>query len=152
MPSKCCGECRKTKCVVDNKLYEIGEVWQSDDNCTTFSCDITDSQIVISSMMPTCPDISACPPTKRYNDGCCEQCKMEPLSQSNCLAESLAERATIGLIQTQIPPHGICKNVNPVRGITQCSGSCKSGTRFDPRKSLKLFQLGFLYINKTFTS
>lgn len=134
LPNKCCGECIKTKCVVDNKLYEIGAEWQSADNCTSFLCGIKDGQTVITSMMQTCPDISKCPPLMRYRDGCCEKCKMETLSQHNCLPETLAEAYTVGLIQTQIPPHGNCKNVNAVRGITQCSGTCKSGTRFEPRK------------------
>jgi hypothetical protein len=112
-------------------------------------------------MMATCPDVSKCPPLMRYTEGCCEKCKMEPLSQHNCLAESLAESVTIELIQTQIPPHGNCKNVNAVRGITQCSGTCRSGTKFDPCKSLKLdckvFQLKFnsfrlVYIFSDFAS
>lgn len=60
---------------------------------------------------------------------------MEPLSKTNCLPESLAESETLGLIQVEIPPHGKCKNINSVRGITQCYGSCNSGTKFDPRKS-----------------
>lgn len=150
VPNKCCGECIKTKCVVENKLYEIGAEWTSTDNCTTFACNIKDGQTFISSMMPTCPDVSKCAPSLRYNDGCCEKCKLEPLSQLNCLPESLAESVTIGLIRTQIPPHGNCKNLSPVRGITQCSGSCHSGTKFDPCKSAKfanekLFQLNFLF-------
>lgn len=130
--NKCCGECVKTKCIADNKLYEIGENWYSDDNCTTFVCNIQDGQILITSEKPTCPDISSCLPQNRYNDGCCEKCKLESLSQKNCVAESLAETQTIGLIQVQMPPHGNCKNLNGVRGITHCSGTCKSGTKFDP--------------------
>lgn len=119
---------------MENKLYEIGAEWKSADKCVTFACNIKDGQTFISSMMPTCPDVSKCAPTMRYNDGCCEKCKMEPLSQHNCLPESLAESVTIGLIKTQIPPHGNCRNANAVRGITQCSGSCHSGTKFDPCK------------------
>ncbi|KAL7040824.1 hypothetical protein ACKWTF_000531 [Chironomus riparius] len=132
IPGKCCGECVKTKCIVENKLYDIGQTWSSDDNCTTFECNIKDGETMISSMMPTCPDISSCPILMRYKDGCCEKCKMESLSQKNCMPESLAESTTIGLIQIQMPPHGNCKNVNGVRGITECVGSCKSGTKFDP--------------------
>ena len=134
IPGKCCGECVKTKCIVDNKLYDIGQSWSSDDNCTKFECDIKDGETMISSMMPTCPDISSCPILMRYKDGCCEKCKMETLSQKNCMPESLAESTTIGLIQIQMPPHGNCRNVNGVRGITECVGSCKSGTKFDPCK------------------
>lgn len=137
IPNKCCGACIKTKCIVDNKLYDVGAEWKSPDNCTTFVCSINDGQTFISSMSPTCPDVSKCSPLMRYSDGCCEKCKLETLSQHNCLAESLAEKVTIGLIQTQIPPHGNCKNVNSVRGITQCSGTCKSGTKFDPCKLKK---------------
>lgn len=140
---KCCGECTKTKCVVDNKLYEIGAEWLSADNCTNYACGITNGQVFVSSMLPTCPDVSGCAPASRYTDGCCEKCKLEPLSQHNCLPVSLAESGTIGIIQTSIPPHGNCKNVNSVRGITQCSGTCQSGTKFDPCKFFikKVFQL-----------
>jgi von Willebrand factor len=139
VPGKCCGECIKTKCVVDGKLFAIGAEWMSADNCTTFSCSIKDGQTFVSSMMPTCPDTSKCPPALRYTDGCCEKCKLEPLAQQNCLPESLAESVTIGLIQTVIPPHGKCSNSGPVRGITQCAGNCKSGTRFDPCKARNFF-------------
>jgi len=134
IPNKCCGECIKTKCVVDNKLYSIGEEWSSVDNCTQFACNIKDGQTFISTMAPTCPDISTCSPAQRYNDGCCEKCKLEALTQHNCLPASLAESQTVGLIRIQIPGHGTCKNVNAVRGITQCSGTCSSGTKFDPCK------------------
>lgn len=106
----------------------------SKDNCTTYECNIKDGQTLISSMMPTCPDISSCPPSNRYTEGCCEMCKLEALSQENCLAQSIAETQTIGLLQVQMPPHGNCKNLNGIRGITQCEGSCKSGTLFDPCK------------------
>jgi integrin beta 3 len=132
---KCCGECVKTKCIMDDKLYKIGESWSSADNCTTYECNIKDTQTFISSMMPTCPDISSCPLTSRYKDGCCESCKLEVLSQTTCEAKSLAEFETIGLIQQQMPPHGICKNLNAIRGITECFGTCRSGTKFDPCKS-----------------
>lgn len=133
---KCCGECVKTKCVVDNMLYEIGALWKSEDNCTTFTCNIKDEQTYISSMMETCPDISKCPPLMRYRDGCCDKCRLETLSlmKHNCNPETLSETMTVGLIQIQLPIHGKCRNLNPIRGVTQCSGSCKSGTKFDPGK------------------
>lgn len=132
--NKCCGECVKTKCVVDNMLYEIGAEWKSEDNCTTFTCNIKDKQTYISSMMETCPDSSTCPLTMRYRDGCCVKCRVESLSlaKPNCYPETLAESMTVGLIQIHLPNHGKCRNINAIRGVTQCSGSCKSGTRFDP--------------------
>lgn len=136
IPAKCCGECVKTKCIADNKLYEIGDTWTSEDNCTTFECNIKDGQTLISSMMPTCPDVSTCPPSSLYTDGCCDMCKPEALSQQDCDAQSLAETETIGLIQVHMPEHGRCKNVKGVRGITHCEGACKSGTKFDTCKSI----------------
>lgn len=134
MPNKCCGVCVKTKCVIDNKIYDVGASWKSSDNCTTFSCNIENDETYMTSMMPTCPDVSKCALPMIYTDGCCKKCKVEPLSQQNCLPESLAESVTVGLIKTNVPPHGNCKNLNAVRGITQCAGNCKSGTRFDSRK------------------
>lgn len=109
----------------------------SEDNCTTYECNIKDGQTLISSMMPTCPDVSLCPESNLYSDGCCQLCKPEALSQENCLPQSLAESQTIALIQVAMPPHGTCKNLDGIRGITQCEGSCKSGTKFDPSELFK---------------
>lgn len=134
----------KTKCIADNKLYEIGEVWSSTDNCTTFECNIKEGQTLITSSTSTCPDISLCAPENRYSDGCCEKCKLESLSQKNCIAEPIIATQTIGLIQEQMPSHGNCKNLDIVRGITECSGSCKSGTKFDACKLMKPF---FLFLS-----
>lgn len=91
-----------------------------------------DDQPYISTAMETCSDVSSCPPLLRYRAGCCEKCKIETLSKHDCLPETLAESVTVAMIRVQIPPHGICKNNEAVRGITQCSGVCKSGTKFDP--------------------
>lgn len=91
-----------------------------------------DDQPYISTAMETCSDVSSCPPLLRYRAGCCEKCKIETLSKHDCLPETLAESLTVAMIRVQIPPHGICKNNEAVRGITQCSGVCKSGTKFDP--------------------
>lgn len=112
----------------------------SEDNCTTYECNIKDGQTLISSMMPTCPDVSTCPEENRYIEACCERCMMESLSQENCLAQSIAEAQTIGLLEVPMPQHGTCKNIKGVRGITQCEGACKSGTVFDPCK-FDYFQL-----------
>jgi von Willebrand factor len=130
----------KTKCIADNKLYEIGEIWSSVDNCTTFECNIKEGQTLITSSKPTCPEIGSCAAENRYFDGCCEKCKLESLSQKNCVAEPITATKTIGLIQEQMPSHGNCKNLEMVRGITECAGSCKSGTKFDACKlTLMLF-------------
>lgn len=106
----------------------------SSDNCTKFSCNSKDDQTFIASEMESCPDVSECADALKYIDGCCTKCKIETLQQQNCLAESLSESSTIGLIRTVIPPHGLCKNVKGIRGLTHCSGNCPSGTKFNPCK------------------
>lgn len=35
---ECCGGCKQYACVVEGKIYKIGEEWTSDDFCTRFSC------------------------------------------------------------------------------------------------------------------
>lgn len=48
----------------------------------------------------------------------------------------MIEAQTIGLIELIIQPHGKCKNTQPIRGFTECSGACNSGTKFN-RATLK---------------
>lgn len=129
----------------------------SPDNCTKFTCNIKEDQTFIASEMESCPDVSECADALKYIDGCCTKCKIETLQQQSCLAESLSESATIGLIQTVIPPHGKCKNVQGIRGLTECSGNCPSGTKFNPCKFYKIsntlfLQLIFLIFLSNFSS
>lgn len=44
---------------------------------------------------------------------------------------SLSESQTIGIIEISREPHGKCKNTQPIRGFTECSGACNSGTKFN---------------------
>lgn len=48
----------------------------------------------------------------------------------------MSETQTIGLIEVIIEPHGKCKNIQSIRGFTECSGACNSGTKFN-RQTLK---------------
>lgn len=48
-----------------------------------------------------------------------------------CLAISLNEPQTVGLIETTQKQHGKCKNIEPIRGFTECQGACQSGTKFN---------------------
>lgn len=74
-PGKCCGECKQEKCVIDDKVFDVGATWYSNDNCTTFKCNIFGKQFVVSSSMATCPDLSECPKDQRYFKDCCEYCQ-----------------------------------------------------------------------------
>jgi hypothetical protein len=140
VPGKCCGQCVQTKCIVGDKAYEVGETWQlPQDNCTDFKCELKNSQPVISGYKETCYDVSKCPANLIYTEGCCKKCKMEPQAQQNCFTVTLADKITVGYVKHQDPLHGVCTNNKVVRGLTQCAGSCKSGTNFSFGKCYSLF-------------
>lgn len=131
VPGKCCGQCVQTKCIVNENVYDIGEKWKDpNDNCTEFSCESRNNQPVISGVQETCPDVSQCAEHLKYKDGCCMKCQLEAVSLSNCLPETLAEQVTVGYIKFNDSTHGTCTNTMPVRGISQCGGTCNSGTTF----------------------
>lgn len=54
-----------------------------------------------------------------------------PLFSAQCLAISLNEPQTMGLIEKVQQPHGKCINIEPIRGFTECQGACNSGTKFN---------------------
>lgn len=41
----CCGKCIQTACNIDGMLKDVGEEWQSDDHCVTYSCDSTNGSV-----------------------------------------------------------------------------------------------------------
>lgn len=51
----------------------------------------------------------------------------------NCIASSLSDSETIKLIQKPTKLHGLCTNLAPIRGFTECNGACKSGTKYDQK-------------------
>lgn len=123
-----------------DKTFEVGQNWKlPQDNCTEYKCELKNSQPVISGYKETCPDVSKCVKRLRYQDGCCTKCKLEPLSLQNCFPLTLAENVTRGYVKYQDPVHGDCKNQDVIKGITQCAGSCKSGTKLDFSKEFLLF-------------
>lgn len=73
---KCCGDCVQDKCVFDGVLYEADKTWQSNDSCITHKCEQQGKQLVVTTMMPTCPVITDCPPELKYFENCCERCKI----------------------------------------------------------------------------
>lgn len=78
----CCSICIQTKCVHDEAVYNLGDIWYSQDNCTSYKCIELNDKFVVSSMQETCPDISACSASLKYFKGCCEYCKKEAEDQS----------------------------------------------------------------------
>ena len=59
-------------------------------------------------------------------------------STAVCAAEVMDLDATVGII---IDKKGsrFCKNLQPISGLTECQGNCKSSTRFDLGE--KIFEL-----------
>lgn len=81
---KCCGICVPVKCVIGTEVYAPGQDWSTTDNCTTFTCNKVNNQLVVTTSQPTCPDISGCPEKLRYFDKCCTMCKPIVEDQSKC--------------------------------------------------------------------
>lgn len=128
---KCCGTCIQTKCAFEYDIYGPGQIWHSKDNCTTYKCVEMSGQFVVNSMLETCPDITDCPEYKRYFKGCCQYCKDESQSLSNCMATSLSDSETVQMVEKYIANHGLCRNIVPIRGYVECNGACNSGTKYN---------------------
>ncbi|XP_043601962.1 hemocytin isoform X2 [Bombus pyrosoma] len=131
--AECCGKCRQAYCVVGDTLYEPGATWFSTDNCTSFTCMNQGEQLVISSSSLVCPDITDCPVTSIYTQNCCKMCNLTSYNQKvdSCAAEVLELQNTIGMFNIKHRGHGICKNLEPIDGVTECRGKCESTTYFD---------------------
>ncbi|KAK2585761.1 hypothetical protein KPH14_010370 [Odynerus spinipes] len=130
--NKCCGECKQEFCVAEDILYRSGETWTSDNNCTTYTCLQKDDQFMVSRSSVDCPEISHCPPKSIYEDGCCKRCKLPVLSQTGtCGTNTMNLSETIGILTERHSIHGLCKNLEPIEGITNCLGTCQSATYFD---------------------
>ncbi|XP_016844891.1 hemocytin [Nasonia vitripennis] len=128
----CCGECKQVYCVVDDLLYEPGTTWYSDDNCTAFSCSQKNDYLFISKSTPVCPELN-CEPELMYDDGCCKKCNItsENKVEQACAAEVFDFEKTIGILVEKKGSHGICKNLKPIVGLTECHGHCNSSTHFN---------------------
>lgn len=48
-----------------------------------------------------------------------------------CLPLSLSDTETVGLVEMTQGLHGKCVNDEPIRGFTECHGSCNSGTKYN---------------------
>ncbi|XP_015177061.1 PREDICTED: hemocytin [Polistes dominula] len=130
---KCCGECQQMYCVYENMLYEPDETWSSDDNCTTYTCLEKDNQFMIIRSSVDCPDVTHCPKESLYNDGCCQKCNLPSLNSQtgNCILNTMNSSDTIGIFIKESEIYGICTNLKPIEGITNCAGTCQSGTDLD---------------------
>ncbi|XP_056642321.1 hemocytin [Diorhabda sublineata] len=54
---KCCGSCKPIACVVDGKIYEIGQEWTSEDYCTSNVCTDVEGSVQVKSIITSCPEI-----------------------------------------------------------------------------------------------
>ena len=134
--TECCGKCKQAYCVVGDTLYQPGATWSSADNCTSFSCMALRDQLVVSSSSVVCPDVTHCPATSIYLQNCCKMCNLTTLNQKvdSCAADVLELQNTIGMFSIKHRGHGVCKNLQPIEGVTECRGKCESTTYFDTGK------------------
>lgn len=136
---ECCGKCIQAYCVVGDMLYEPNATWLSTDNCTSFTCMDQGEQLVISSSSVICPDITNCPVTSIYVQNCCKMCNVTyDYKVDSCAADVLEPQNTVGMFSIKHQVHGICKNLEPVVGITECHGKCESTTYFETGKTKEI--------------
>lgn len=130
---ECCGKCRQTHCVVGDTLREAGTTWSSPDNCTSYACMDQGDQLSISSSSVICPDVTNCPVTSIYTQNCCKMCNLTSLDlkTQQCAADVLEPENTIGMFSMRHTVHGICRNLGPIEGVTECHGKCESTAYFD---------------------
>ncbi|XP_046603352.1 hemocytin isoform X1 [Neodiprion virginianus] len=129
---ECCGECKQAYCIVGKTLYKPNTIWSSSDNCTIFECRHESDQFVISSSSETCPDVADCAPESVYNDGCCNRCNITALNKKqDCVAANISLSDTAGIVKLRRGKHGLCQNIGPIEGLTECRGNCDSSTFFN---------------------
>lgn len=72
---QCCGECVQTKCRAEGKIYQIGDMWKSNDGCTFSECVRKGDSVSVSSFKKTCPELKNCPKGKVFVKDCCSYCE-----------------------------------------------------------------------------
>lgn len=82
---QCCGECVQTKCKAGAVIYDVGNMWKSEDGCTFFECVSRPSlSTVVSSYKKSCPSLPV--NCQRHNivvRDCCEYCIDDSIIKKN---------------------------------------------------------------------
>lgn len=61
---------------------------------------------------------------------------MPSLFPVTCMPEEINKEKSIGLVKVDHAIHGKCTNKEPLKGFTECIGSCHSATTFNSSKFL----------------
>jgi len=126
---ECCGRCVQVACVTDDGVvHAVGTSW-SPDPCSVVTCSVTKGSAQLTMSQTQCSLAVDCPAENVvHKEGqCCPTCSAAQ-SQVNCAAEPMALNLTVGYIVYQSMIHGRCENSEPVAGLYECSGLCRSGT------------------------
>lgn len=95
--NQCCGECVATKCSFNKRLYKIGEMWKSEDNCTFYECGKSrsgpDDDYIVSAKInkykKSCPPLAECPSSRILTKDCCKVCDTRsPATDRTMLADT----------------------------------------------------------------
>lgn len=70
----CCPKCVQSKCLFDNKFYNVGESWNSLDGCSNMLCSKGDKGFEVLQFNKTCPAVKCLPEEKRIKHNCCYDC------------------------------------------------------------------------------
>lgn len=74
---ECCGSCIQKKCMLDDKFYAVGELWQSADKCMFYQCQESGNGLLEISeySKSNCPKLPPnCPKHEIYIENCCQLC------------------------------------------------------------------------------
>lgn len=55
--TECCGSCKCVGCVMDGKLYKVGEEWSSPDHCTNYYCQNNNGSMQVQSVLVVCAEL-----------------------------------------------------------------------------------------------
>nr|CAH7739498.1 unnamed protein product [Callosobruchus chinensis] len=131
----CCGECVQVACITNGHLRKPGDVWQSEDKCTTYTCENLGGEFSVVTNQERCPILDEnCPPENIYVKGCCKFCNFTSAeSQSLCKPEAIPLEKTVGLLNYTNALHGACINAEPLPDFSECIGACSSSTMFNTK-------------------
>lgn len=76
----CCGDCVKSRCSMNGKIYQKGEMWKSEDQCKFYECT---ASAEVTSYKKACPTVTNCPASRRIMKDCCEYCDLNESITSN---------------------------------------------------------------------
>ncbi|WAR09835.1 CRAM-like protein [Mya arenaria] len=143
-PDQCCGDCQPNGCVVNGTIYKDGATIPTSRKCydklCTFDAEI--GMFIVSETHVQCPayeQLTECKANEEAYDatGCCMKCLPERnVTSSSLTCQTCAPRLVVGNPNdtigyfTIMDNMEVCKNVEPIPDLLECSGFCNSRSSY----------------------